>query len=172
MRCYSSPNIDNMHIQQFQKVVPLILFNYLQYLSFKFLWHHRRLTDLVWIDDLSVQWASDWHISCVYVNSKETFGVLVRASSCQSENMVPRLLCWNHLQAKTHTASQSFAHLSFKSSHFLHDIVLITVLTWDYSCQHHPWAGQSKGRKIKRGGGQNVIVTQCKSQPREKSDYN
>lgn len=63
--------------------------------------HARTHTDLVGVNSLPVQWAADWHISSVYVNGEETFGILVSTGACQPEDMILWLLCWNHLQ--THT---------------------------------------------------------------------
>lgn len=58
-------------------------------------------TDLVWVDVFPVQWAADWHVSCVDVDGEETFGILVSTGARQSKDMVYLLLCWNNLK-KTH----------------------------------------------------------------------
>lgn len=58
-------------------------------------------THLVGVNSLSVQWAADRHISSLHVNGEETFGILIGTGSRQLKDMVPRLVCWNHLQ--THT---------------------------------------------------------------------
>lgn len=55
-------------------------------------------TNLVRLDGLTVQWATNWHVSRLHVNGEETFGILVGTGARQSENVVSGLLCWNHLQ--------------------------------------------------------------------------
>lgn len=97
-------------------------------------------TDLVEGNGLPVQWAADWHVSCFQVNGEETFGILVSTGACQSEDMVPWLLCWNHLQTHTHS-------LTTRTIVSVSHLILSQPISWSKELVNYCFCKKEKKKK-------------------------